>query len=277
MADFSLYNEYGPITWYKRRPIYLTTFIAGGLLLGMVLTVLVMAAVGTPQFLAFLPEITWKHWQVWQIVTYPIVAFPSLWFAITLLFYYWVGVEVERYLGRPRYVRLLLLLVLAMPLINTVFWLAGAAGRPCMGVWDIVFGVFVACAVLYPNMDMFLGIPLKWMAIAGVSFYALSFLMVRDFLGLLGLFIYCLVPYGYVRILQTAAGDETPGPIARLLAKFKPKPKLRVVPKEKPPREEMHESIDPILDKISKSGLSSLSAKEKALLERMSDTLKKKE
>jgi hypothetical protein len=56
------------------------------------------------------------------------------------------------------------------------------------------------------------------------------------------------------------------------MARLQPKPKFKVVPKPGAPRasepENLHESIDPILEKISKQGIGSLSANERKMLDR---------
>jgi hypothetical protein len=62
-------------------------------------------------------------------------------------------------------------------------------------------------------------------------------------------------------------------------ARFAPKPKFRIVPKPRPTRsaesEDSYASIDPILDKISKFGIGSLTASERRQLNRERDRLLK--
>jgi hypothetical protein len=65
-----------------------------------------------------------------------------------------------------------------------------------------------------------------------------------------------------------------------LKARFSPRPKYRVVPKPRPTRtadpEDVYASIDPILDKISKFGIGSLTASERRQLNRERERLLKK-
>src|SRR6059036_984399 len=65
-----------------------------------------------------------------------------------------------------------------------------------------------------------------------------------------------------------------------LKARFGPKPKFNVVPKARPRRvaesDDVYASIDPILDKISKFGIGSLTANERRQLDRERERLLKK-
>ena len=65
-----------------------------------------------------------------------------------------------------------------------------------------------------------------------------------------------------------------------LTSRLQPKPKFHVVPRSTPRRvvepENVHESIDPVLDKISKSGINSLTASERQALDRARNRLLKK-
>jgi hypothetical protein len=61
-------------------------------------------------------------------------------------------------------------------------------------------------------------------------------------------------------------------------ARLQPKPKFKVVPKPNPPRrieEDVYESIDPILEKIAKSGIGSLTPSERRQLDRARNRLLK--
>ncbi len=64
---------------------------------------------------------------------------------------------------------------------------------------------------------------------------------------------------------------------SNLREKFQPKPKFKVVPKATPRRviepEDVHVSIDPLLEKISKHGINSLTASERRALDRARNQL----
>jgi hypothetical protein len=63
-------------------------------------------------------------------------------------------------------------------------------------------------------------------------------------------------------------------------SRWQPKPKFHVVPRSSPHRtiepENIHESIDPVLEKISKHGINSLTASERRALDRARNRLLKK-
>ena len=61
-----------------------------------------------------------------------------------------------------------------------------------------------------------------------------------------------------------------------LKSRWQPKPKFQVVPRAAPRRvvepENVHESIDPVLEKISKQGINSLTASERRALDRAANS-----
>jgi hypothetical protein len=64
-------------------------------------------------------------------------------------------------------------------------------------------------------------------------------------------------------------------------SRLRPKPKFHIVQRETPRRsgvepENIHESIDPVLEKISKHGINSLTASERRALDRARNKLLKK-
>jgi hypothetical protein len=65
-----------------------------------------------------------------------------------------------------------------------------------------------------------------------------------------------------------------------LKSRWQPKPKFHVVPRSTPRRvvepEDVHDSIDPVLDKISRQGINSLTASERRALDRARNRLLKK-
>lgn len=263
------YNDYGPITWFRRKPIYLTTILAILLLVGMFATVFMATARADVGMFAFYPSLFWHGW-VWQVVTYPFLAGASFFFLFSLFFFFWFGVDVERYLARSRYAQLLALLILAPPAVLSLWWKAGAE-EPCSGSMNLSIGFFVAFATLYPNLEYWGWITMKWLAFAGIVLSAMNYLPNRDWPGLSTLLGTCGVAFGYVRFLQHGGSVELPEGIKRL---FRRKPKFKVVPRFSA-GDDVHESIDPLLDKISKSGISSLTAREREQLQRARKTLLK--
>ncbi len=114
--------------------------------------------------------------RVWQLATYAFVHAPSglIWFAIEMYMLFVFGREVERFIGRRAFIALYLLL-LFVPSIFLCLWglwqrtgLAGSA--------TIHFGIFIAFAAIYPNVELFLRIMAKWVALIFVAAYSLQLL-----------------------------------------------------------------------------------------------------
>lgn len=266
-------DDYGPITWIKRTPIYIATVIAALMVVTLFLRVVLESAhVNTSLLFAFRAE-TFLHGWVWQLFTYPWLEEPDFFFLISVAFFYFPAVEIEKYLGRRRFLILLGLLVL-YPAVIVCLWKAIALIPDIQGNYEIVAALFIAFATLYPNIEYWGTIPLKWIAFACIFISSLRPFEYHDWRGLVILWGLCAVAFGYIRFLKSGADFQfVTAPFEKI---FRRKPKFKVVPREVTPREEVHESIDPLLDKISKHGLSSLTAKEKAQLENARKSLLKK-
>ena len=267
----SSFNDYGPITWVRRTPVYLTTIITAAFVLGMFITVFLATAGFDISVFAFKPFSFW-HGQVWRILTYPLIAKPQFFYIFSIFFFYWFGVDVERYLGRRRYAQLFTLLLVTPALILTLWWKAGGIPGGIGGSVNLSIGFFVAFATLYPNLEYWNWITMKWLAFAGIVLDAMNYLPDHDWVGLSLLLSTCAAAFGYIRLLQHGGAAELQAFVKKL---FKRKPKLRVVPK--PAGDDVHESIDPLLDKISKLGLSSLTSREREQLQRARENLLKKQ
>ncbi len=272
----SSFNDYGPITWFQRIPVYVTTIIAALLVAGMFATTILMSAsVDFREFAFWAPR--FLRGALWQFFTYPFLAQPDFFFLFGVLFFYFAGIEVEKYLGRRRYLTLLGLLWL-MPAVVGSAWVAFAIPPQYAGAYDITAGLFIAFATLYPNIEYFGAIPLKWIAFACLFLSSLSHLPRHDWAGLTVLWSSCAASFGYLNLIRRDV--DIPEFFQNI---FRRKPKLRVMPS--PARnirtkasgsEEVVAEIDSLLDKIAKHGLSSLTPGERQRLERASEALKKK-
>ena len=265
-------KDYGPVTWFRRTPIYATGILVACLAVGMLSTVLLTALGGRVEWFLFSPFAFWKMGRLWQLFTYPLLGSPDFFFVIGLFFFYRFGVDVERELGRTRFFRLLALLWGVPPLLLSLWWLLGCENSFCVGSYNLSIGFFVAFATLYPNLEFWSWITMKWLAFAGIFLSSLNYLPTHDWPGLTGLLATCGTAFGFVRFLKQGGSVNFMGPLKAL---FRPKPKFKVVPK---PQESwsVHDSIDPLLEKISKSGLASLTAKEREQLQRAREVLLKK-
>jgi len=106
-------------------------------------------------------------------------------------------------------------------------------------------------------------------------------------LNLISLWACAAGAFWYMRHAVEMEHDDAVPVLARVRSLFRKKPKLRVVPPPVPSAratpisrtipQEVDLEIDPLLDKIAKSGLGSLSKAERAKLERARQELLKKE
>ncbi len=280
MADSTGKLDTRPFTWLGRLPIYATTILAFLQVVGMVLTVfLESAGIDTMTMLGFSPDAFWKKAHLWQLATHPFIGLPSFFYVFGIFCTYWFGVGVETYLGRRVLFRLLFLLCLVPALVASAWWKAGDQ-LTIGGGLEIYAGLFVAYATLYPNAEWWNWITMKWLAFAGIVLQSLMYFPAHRW-DLLTVFLSaCAIAHFYTRYEQ--------GHWA--LPRFRwprRKPALRVLPRpaargssaefETRPEDGFTSEVDALLEKIARTGLASLSAKERARLDLAREQLLKKE
>ena len=150
--------------------------------------------------------------------------------------------------------------------------------RLLIAVFGVIFAVFVAFVTLYPNVQFFLRIPAKWIFVILAAIGTLSALAAHDWQNLVVL--WTSIGTAFLFIEMRGAGPELILWNA-LKARLRPKPKLHIVQKPSARRtvepDDVYASVDPILDKISKSGMESLTETEKKILDRARNRLLKKD
>jgi membrane associated rhomboid family serine protease len=271
-------DDYKPVTWVGRYPVDVTTIlvavhaftmIAGSLLIATHQGFIVDA-------MLFDSAQVLRAGHFWQIATYAFVHPPSIWFAVNLYMLFFFGREVERYIGQRAYI-LLYVSLIVLPTLFLTIW--GLTGRILYGDSSAAhFGIFVAFAAIYPSLELFFRIQAKWLALAFGVLSALQLLTANAWPQLLAFLI--TVGYAIVFIRARGIGSEFEW-WNNFTAKFRPKPKFHVVPRAAQRRviepENVHDSIDPLLEKISKSGINSLTANERRALDRARNQLLKKQ
>ena len=269
-------DDYQPVTWMGRYPVHVTTLLVGLHAFAAVVACFLGGA-GILYHLAFDSALVWHRGEFWQLATYAFVHSPSglLWFAVEMYMLFVFGREVERFIGRRAFIALYLSLLLAPTLLLSAWGLAqrtGIAGSPALH-----FGIFIAFAAIYPNTEMLLRIMAKWVALALAAISTLQLLAFRDWSGMAVLWISIAVAFFFVRFRGVGPQLEW---WSNLTMRLQPKPKFHVVPRAAPRRvvepENVHESIDPVLDKISKHGINSLTDSERRALDRARNRLLKK-
>ena len=270
-------DDYRPVTWMGRFPVDVTTILVAVHALVAILTCLVVAAGGGAvlNFMLFDSARVLGAGQIWRLGTYAFVHSPSmlLWFAIEMYMLFVFGREVERFIGQRAYIALYALLLLVPSLVLTVWGLGQRTGLA--GSVALHFGIFVAFATIYPAAELLLRITAKWATVILGAIYVLQLLAYNAWTDLAVLLTSIAVGFCFVR--YRGVGPELVW-WENLKARLQPKPKFKVVPKPAPARREdddISESVDPILDKIARSGIGSLTPNERRILDRARDRLLK--
>jgi hypothetical protein len=268
-------DEDRPVTWIGRYPVRVITIVVAIYVLGMFVTVALGTARVSLQPFAFNAQ-AFVHGSLWQPFTCTLIQSPSFFFLISMLFLHWSGAEVEKFLGRNRFL-LFFGLLLLVPTVVMLVWSALGQRWIYSGSYELTVGMFIAFAALYPNIEMFGWVTLKWLAFAGLVLASMQYLPNHDWGYLSVLWGMCLASFWYIRFAQGRPLMDFDFERFRL---FKPKPKFHIVQKSTSRRvvepEDVYASVDPILDKIAKSGIGSLTAHEKQTLDRARNRLLKK-
>lgn len=281
------FHDNQPITWWNRVPIFATGILTAMFTAGVILCAVLGVSAALPP-LAFVPQ-AFVQGAFWQPLTYAFVDRMSFFTPLGLICFYMWAVEIEKYIGRQRFVTLFGMVLLAQPLIALAWWKlelpfngSSFTAMAIYGNYQIMAAMLIGFATLYPNVEYLFGwAPLKWFAFVCFVAGSLMALGQRDFFSLTLLWAVCGITFGYIRFLQKGASLPLPD-FGKL---FRPKPKVRVLPdpeasprqRRTQPTQESMDAVDALLDKIARSGMSSLTARERAQLERARETLMKKE
>ncbi|MDP9292165.1 MAG: rhomboid family intramembrane serine protease [Verrucomicrobiota bacterium] len=268
-------DDFQPVAWVGQYPIHVTTLLVIINAATMIATSILMS-LGHQAFLnqlAFSSEAVRNDFAIWQFFTYPFVNPPSIGFVISMFLLFSFGREVERFVGRSAFLWLYLVLLLVPPCLLSAVGFFHPTGL--VGASVLNFSVFLAFAILYPNVEFFLiQIAMKYIAWVMLSIYTLQALAYRDWTSLVVLWASAITAYIYTARLRSV-------PIFGGLELHRPRTKAAAVSaapvKPRRPREsDVVESIDPLLEKISQHGLKSLTMRERERLEQARTTLLRK-
>lgn len=260
-------ENHDPITWFGRVPVYATTIIVALYIACMVAVALLLAsgADSTLAALTFNSSAVLGNYEIWRCITYAFVNPPDPWFIISLVMFYIFGRDVEQFLGRRGFLRLYVALLLLGPSLLLAGGLATGQAYKLDQSWAN-FAVFLAFATLYPNAQLIFNIPAKVFAwvILGVS--VLQLLSMQRWTEMIVLLATSALAWYAIRHGSALNLDF----LARLrpFARSPRRPALRIV--KAPEEEEIqdpHAIMDPLLDKISRQGLASLTRRERERLE----------
>lgn len=258
----------GPITWVGRVPVYATTILVAIHIAAMIIFAVLMAsgAAGVPRLLAFDTGAVLRDFEVWRCVTYGFINRPDPWFIVALVMLYIFGKDVEEHLGRRGFIRLYAGFLLLGPSLLMVAALVTGRDYTLSTCWAN-FAVFLSFASLYPGAALILQLPAKLFAWVFLGIYSLQLLAGREWVELTVLLATAFLAWYAVRgdiLARWLPIPRMPSP-----AGYR-KPKLRIVREEEAkdePHPDPHALIDPLLEKISRNGMASLSGRERKLLE----------
>ncbi len=267
-----------PITWVGQVPVYLSTVLVAVQGVAMILTALA-SAIGAGWYttvLAFNPYYALHEFYLWQFFTYSAVIAPDLWNAVSIVMLAIFGRDVEKFLGRRSFGWLYALVLLAVPVILSAFALLGVSVRPIADTNLLNFAIFIAFVLIYPTAEIFFSIQARWIGIAAIGISTLQMMAGQSWVSLAVMWGSCFVGALWLAREGVSSVSFLAIPsFGQLIRERRSRRSLRVVPREKP--QEDIESIDPILDKIARQGIASLTKAEREKLERARAALLDKE
>lgn len=273
-----------PLGHWHNLPIYLTTILTAVLVAGLVISAVLMSMQSPllDWFIFTMPLA--PAWSVWRLFTYPIIGDISFFTPFSILFFYWLSVGLETHLGRPKLAWLLVLITLVTPAVAALWWWAFGRSSVSVDNYMLLSGLLVAFATLYPNTEAWGWIPFKWVAFACIACGSLMLLASRHWLGISQLWASCAAGFAFIQQAKELEYDDYQSPLARLRfwfrrRKFKVVKAATAAPARRTPVVESAstEEMDALLDKIARTGMASLSARERARLEKAREALLRKD
>lgn len=261
-------DDFEPLAWAGGFPLYATTLLvaAHGLALIGAWVAAALGRADLPGLLVFSSADVLNHGAIWEWATYFLAHLNAgpLFFLIEMYLLYTFGREVEKYIGRRKFIGLYATLVLVPALLLTL--LGPVMPSKLEGSWNVHFAVFVAFVALYPGVEFFLRIPARWLAWGFTGLYGLFYASRHEWAGLCAFLSDAGAAWLFIAWLRGSIS------LPRLFyawprggAGGKP-----AAPRKKnatPPEDPMA-SIDPLLDKIAREGLESLTTAEREKLEK---------
>lgn len=302
----SSYNpDSQPLGHFKNYPVYLATVVVAVHVVSMLAGV-VISPQSYGEALAFSPNTFSPLGQPWRWITYSFVHVPRIWFLLEMYLLFSFARDIEANFGRKVLIRLYAALILLPPLLMALAYYSGAGNPQTIAGSNLsTFCLFMGICLMHPGAPLF-GIPWLTYKVVGpilLGMSMLTYLAARDWTGLVVLLSCCVMVYKMLRshglpqrfeaikeALQNALPArqaKTPGGPPRAATRpgrssgsgAASSPSKYYEPKIKPkadlaPERKAVEEVDAILDKIARSGMDSLTAAEKAALQKASSRLK---
>jgi hypothetical protein len=189
-------------------------------------------------------------------------------------------VDIEQFFGRKTFLKYYALLIATVPVVLGLWRLLGVGGVS-ETMSSVTLGFFIGYATLYPDLQWFGIIAMKYVAGALVAIMALAALADTAWQDLTLLLATSAVGFGFIHYVKLGGSVEF-GDWTQKLNPFRRRPKFRIVPASGQPAPKADSgraspaSVDAILDKIARDGFASLTQDERDQLERAREILNKK-
>jgi membrane associated rhomboid family serine protease len=275
--SFSMPGRRGPgDPWFRIGTLEVTTTVLV-VILGVLAMFMWAASPSSIEPLILYPDKV-RQGQVWRIVSWPLYNPPDFWTAVTLFFFWYIGRQVEEFMGRARFTWLIFLLALIPGLV------AVGLSAPQASLAFVELAVFVVFCCEYPHARFLFGIPAWVLAVVFVGIQVLQLTGARA--GASMIFLFSVLATGMLTTKAFGHAAEVSW-IPRIPIGASRPPGARRAPKQrrrKPtgptvvsgpwvgaiqqPLEQRE--IDALLDKIAKSGLDSLTPHERRRLDEVS-------
>jgi membrane associated rhomboid family serine protease len=236
--------------------------------------------------------------QIWRLLTYAFLHEPNIWqhIVFNMLFLYWFGKDVEDLYGPREFLAFYLTSAVVGGLVFQVAALAQGEQGLCLGASGAVTAVMVLCALHFPNrvilLFFFLPVPIWLFVIFEVAQDAFVFIggfktgtaVAVHLGGAAFAFAYYKLQWRLVGFLPSLRSWKVPGAKPRLRVYHAADEEDNALPAHvgAPPLshadidEQLEAKLDAVLEKVARSGQSSLTDTEKQILLRASEIFKKR-
>ena len=218
---------------------------------------------GVTEYLTLVPS---RWWFVWNYISFQFLHGGPMHLIFNMLGLYFLGMVLEKAWGPRRFVTFYLVCGVFAGICHVVmtYAMGGATGIPLLGASGGVYGIVVACAILFPQIRivlLFFLVPIRFAAILflGVAVYSM-------FQGGAGGGVAHAAHLGgavmaaiWVWVLPRLQGAAQDAKLKRKQGSWDRKMKQRA---------DSQTEIDRILDKIKADGLNSLTRREKDALQK---------
>ncbi|MCB9496583.1 MAG: rhomboid family intramembrane serine protease [Fibrobacteria bacterium] len=259
---------------HERMPAILRNLLLANLGIFVIQMVSDMAnlRLGTELFRwgALVPELVWGHGQVWRVVTYQFLHGGILHIAFNMLSLWMFGTPLVHHMGEKRFLALYLTSGIVAGLGSALLYLLGGAGGiPIIGASGAIFGILLAFARFFPHVQIivFFLFPMParyavWV-FGGLAFLAGlqgqgSVAHLTHLFGILGGWLFLRFEDPVALWFDRAVTQKERVQTARIAEELESEENY------------FDTRVDPILKKISKHGIDSLTKQEKDVLQKAS-------